>query len=228
MRARVLRTLLVWLLPILAALGPATAQADPLMLTTSHPGDVTTFFTAVNYVPGTLTAIGVPISLDSTYSISSGLFNLTASIDPATGTLLGGSLEIDGTISANPPNYSSPLLTGTLTEFGYPSLTNFGDGSPFEFVFNVTGGSLAPLYSSGEGGIIMDIANGSGSASFNSTQLFTAPFSNDGISGFSDTFPLPGVPFFTPEPSSWVLMGVGLTSLMSLMWRRHGRAARLI
>jgi hypothetical protein len=233
MRARVWRTLLFCLLPALAALGPRAAHADPLMLNQSNPGDVTTFYTAVTYtlnadpLTGTLTATGLPIFLDSTYPINGGFFDLSAVINRATGALVSGALEIDGSISG-PPDFSSPLLTGTLTEFGFPSASNFGNGSPFEFVFNVSGGSLAPVYyTSGEGGIIMD--NMFAPGALDSAAPFTAAFQNDGTSGFSDTFPLPGTPLFTtPQPSSFVLMGVGLASLMSLMWWRHGSAARLI
>jgi hypothetical protein len=219
----VLALLMIGLLPF----APSNAHATPLGLHSTHPGDVTTHFTDVEYVlnsnpaTGTLTATGFPDEFDvNSQGFNSSSFSLTLTIARSTGAPLGGTVSITGDTDGT-PHYNGDLLEGTITQFGFhdPPIGTPSVGNIFEFVVHVTSGLLAaPYYSSGTAGIIMNIANGSASPSF--TGVFTAPFHNDGFSGFSDTFPMS-----VPEPSSLMLMSLGMTWLVGCMLRRMRRPA---
>jgi hypothetical protein len=204
----------------------APAHGTPLNLSSSHPGDVTTHYTDVQYVldanpnTGTLTAVGYPDEFDvNTQGFNSSSFSLSMTVMRSTGALVGGSVTITGDTDGT-PHYNGTLLTGNIIAFGFhdPPLATPAVGNIFEFVFHVTGGLLlAPYYSStNTAGIIMNIANGSASPSF--TGSFTTAFHNNPDSGFSDTFPTenPNV----PEPSTFVLLGLGT---LPLAWRLRRR-----
>jgi hypothetical protein len=202
----------------LLAFASTNAYATPLGLTSTHPGDVTTHFTDVEYTlnsnpaTGTLTANGFPDEFDvNAQGFVSSSFSLTLTVARSTGAPLGGTVSITGDTDGT-PNYNGDLLEGTITQFGFhnPPIGTPGVGNIFEFVVHVTGGLLAaPYYSSNTAGIIMNIANGSASPSF--TGVFTAPFHNDGIQGFSDTFPmLPPPSTSVPEPTSFLVWGLAL------------------
>lgn len=221
---------LVIVLWLLQALAPVTVEAAPLNLTSTHPGDVASFFMGVDYsldvdpLTGTLTAIGYPSQFDvNNQNISNGVFNLTMTVLRATGAPVSGSVSITGDTDGT-PFYGGLLLEGDITDFGFmdpPVNPSLGEGSIFEFMVHVTGGALhAPYYTTDTAGIIMTIANGSGSPSF--AGVFTTPFQNDGFSGFSDTFPTqnPNI----PEPSSLLLLGLGLMPLTWQLRRRLHRA----
>ena len=76
-----------------------------------------------------------------------------------------GSLGITGTIPGLAS--SGTLLTGQLKQFGFQS----GGGDVFEFMFDVTGGDLAPYYD-GETSVILDAWNSGFDGSF--ANSFTA------------------------------------------------------
>ena len=128
----------------------------------AHPPDISAAFitTEYNATTGEFIANGWPTSfnLNGTSTpnfpmIAGGLYSIDVKLTP-TGQPVAGSLDITGEI----PNFatSGTLLTGQISQFGYQS----GGGNIFEFVFNVTGGDLAPYYD-GETNVILD-ATGSG------------------------------------------------------------------
>ena len=131
----------------------AGAQATLLGITLEDTPDIVSAFIDINYDAGTqsLTADGFALQIDTgggVFPIAGGLFDLDAVIDNA-GNLIGGSFSIFGSIAGLGFN-SGTLLTGNLTAFGFPD----AGGSPFEFLFNTTGGDAAGLYGSA-GGILL-------------------------------------------------------------------------
>ena len=113
-----------WLL-VLGMTGPASGT--PLGLTLFDNPDIVSMFIDVVYDAGTDTfeADGFALGLDDdgvgpTLDIVGGSFDLTATIDGA-GLLTGGSLVIGGTV-ANLGFNSGTLLTGSLTDFGFPGV----------------------------------------------------------------------------------------------------------
>ena len=206
------------------------ASAAPLNLTSTHPGDVTTHYSAVSYVldanplTGTLTVTGEPDEFDvNSQFIFNSSFSLSMTVMRSTGAVISGSLSISGD-TFDGPVYSGLLLEGDIIDFGFqdpPFNPAANEGSIFEFVVHVTGGALhAPYYVEDTAGIIMNIGNASGAPPF--TGVFTSAFQNTGLSGLSDTFPMadPNI----PEPSSVVLLGLGLVPLAWRLRRRLRRA----
>ncbi len=106
-----------------------------------------------------LTADGFALELDAD-AIAGGTFDLDATVTDA-GVLTSGSISIGGTIASQGFN-SGTLLTGTLTEIGFPD----AGGNPLEFFFSVTGGDAASLYGGigARGGIILSAMGGTGFA----------------------------------------------------------------
>ncbi len=211
---------------VLLAGTAAVAHATPLNLTSTHPGDVASFLTYVDYSldvnpsTGTLTAFGDPEQFDvNNQHVTNGLFSLSLTVDRATGAVVSGTMSITGDTDGL-PSFSGSLLEGSIAAFGFHDVpVSPPEGSIFEFMVNVTGGALAaPYYTSGLAGIIMNISNGSGTDPF--TGVFTAPFNNDGFSGSSDTFPVN-----VPEPSSFVILGLGA---ILLGWRAARRSRRIV
>ena len=90
---------------------------------------------------------------DGPGSFTFGSWSMSASIDVATGDLLSGSFTITGYIDslASLGIVSGVLLTGTVLDFGY---AEDASGS-LEFLLEVTGGALAPLYYGGAVGILI-------------------------------------------------------------------------
>lgn len=220
--------LVACVLVALFVVAPMRAQATPLNLTQHHFGDVTTHFTTVNYslngdgITGTLTAEGYPDQFDENNQNVGGpyqYFYLTMTLNKTTHAIVSGSVLIDGETDGSPHflgTNTTHLLTGNITAFGFadPPLGSLGAGNLFEFKLDVTGGVLAPAYyTSGKGGIILNIQNGSGASNF--TGVFTAPFDNGG-NGYSDTFPMP-----VPEPSTAVLLALGFIPLARHLRRRR-------
>lgn len=210
------RTVLASALACIFASAATSASAAPLNLSSTHPGDVASFYTDVHYLldanpnTGTLTATGYALQFDvNNQNIFNGTFDLSLTVERATGAVVDGFVSISGETDGT-PYFNGLLIEGPILEFGFQDPPVAApSGSLFEFIFGVSGGALAAPYYSGFGGIIMNIANGSGTDDF--TGVFTAPFNNDGFNGFSDTFPTP-----TPEPSSFALLALGL---LAMIWR---------
>jgi len=153
---------------LIALLGFAASpsRGGNLNLTAQAP-DLAAGFISTNYdaTTGILSADGWPISFNvddgSTQdSIVGGQYQLSAQITP-TGQPVSGSLNITGTVSIPGLVPSGTLLTGTLSQFGFPD----AGGDVFEFVYDVTGGDLAPYYH-GETGVILDARNSGFMGSF--------------------------------------------------------------
>jgi hypothetical protein len=138
--------------------------------------------------------------LDSTGGFSPGSFSLSAVIG-TNGVLQSGSLTISGAID----DLSIPatvLLSGNITAFGFQ-----GSSSPnpdeFEFLFSVTGGSLAADYGPVGGTLLHP-----GDTSFNGS--FLTDFSS--VNGVADTRAI-------PEPSSVLLVVMSLLGLCGIVRR---------
>lgn len=132
---------------------------------------------------------------------SFGGFEIHATIDGA-GNFSSGTISITGQIPGLGLT-SGTLLTGDLVVFGFA-------GDIFEFVFNVTGGDLAPLMAAATStvGTILSMGN----SGFNAG--FVASFSNEG-QGLADTFA-------APEPASMAMWG-GLSALGLILSKRRNR-----
>jgi len=121
-------------------------------------------------------------------SIVGGQYRLSAQVTP-TGKLMTGSLKITGTIPSLAT--SGTLLTGQLSQFEYQS----AGGDIFGFIFDVTGGDLAPYYN-GEAGVILDATNSGFKGSF-SNNFAASPF----LSVADNT-----AIHVVPEPSTMLLL----------------------
>lgn len=182
-------------------LAGATAQAATLGLTLAEFPDISAGLITVSYdaTSDTLTADGFPGSakLDAgpAIDILGGMFTLSATIDN-TGAISGGTIVITGMLDGMPG--SGTLITGNLTTFGFPD----AGGDPLGFLFDVTGGDLAPIYGS-TGAIILAGTDFDGD--------WNTDFANSG-DGVADTgvavVPLPA-PFLLLLSA---LVGVGATS----------------
>lgn len=202
------RVLLVSVL--MMAMG-SQAQAAPLNLTLLNTPDIVSTDISVNYTAGSgsFTASGFALALDDDGSvpaedIAGGTFNISATIDSTGALQSGGALSIGGTVASL--NFlSGTLLTGNLTEFGFPD----SGRNPLEFLFTVTGGDAAGLYggSGATGGIILSsISDPTGDWDF------TADFTGDGFA-VSDVAPI-------PVPAAVWLFGSGLLGLAGFGRRR--------
>jgi hypothetical protein len=190
----------------------APASAAPLNLTTALP-DVFSDAIYVQYtsVDDQFLAMGFAEELvdqSSTHHPISGAqgFSINATIDDS-GTAIVGSLAITGDV--NSISAGSPLLTGDLTAFGFP---NSGD-EPLEFLFEVTGGSLATAAyfgAPGPGSIVGVILSQTGSNFID----WSHDFDNSAniVGAVSDTF--------KPEPATLALLVLGAVSLSAK--RRRG------
>lgn len=171
-------------------------------------------FTSVSYTTndGLFQAIGYTTSYEngSVTVVDSGTNSLTATITSA-GILTSGALTIQGDIGSG----VETLLTGTLSTgpsgpggaFGYNDAGyDNGVGNIFEFLFTVTNGVPAIVSDFGglgaTGGVILNAYFENGGTAFDGTWM--NDFSNDGVSGVSDTFLLT-----IPEPSSLLLVLFG-------------------
>jgi hypothetical protein len=202
----------VWSLAAAVAVllvGEGQAGATPLGLILTPEPDINWAFGSVNYNAGTdtLTITGVSGTVNNmdafnvvNQPISSGTLSLTANID-GSGTLLGGSFTVGGTIAAFGFN-SGTLLTGSLAALGFPN----GSAGALEFLCNATGGDAQSLYGS-NCAMVVGIVNG---------------FPGNWNSNFSASFSAPGdIGTVVPEPGSLALLGLGL---VGMAW--GGRRAR--
>lgn len=188
----------------IAALLLASPVYASLNLSLQRSPDILSGFIDVSYDSTTdlFGATGFALELNDGLgdpeTIFGGAFGLNANID-GSGVLGGGTIALGGTVPSL-GFISGTLLTGTLTDFGFPST-----GDPLEFVFSVTGGDAAGLFGQGPIGVIL---SGSG-------------FDGDFISSFDNRIgQFPGAAFsdvapVVPLPGSlWLaLAGVGVSSI---------------
>lgn len=211
---------------------PLQANASPLDLSTSSPGDITSFSYDVeyNHTTGVLTADSTSDGnaysiLDDTDFFYPATVAISATLNPANGDLVSGTISITGDDSVYGEDIygSGVLIQGNLTAFGFPDPTD-STNVPLEFEFAVTGGALTasgqPYYQATTGGMILHM--------FSNTPYFTgawptSDFSNSGSNNMlntsADTFPMTFAQ--TPEPSTFVLFALGLLPL-ALRLRRRG------
>ena len=180
------------------------AQAAPLNLMLLPEPDISAAFidVAYNAAADSLTASGFALGLatgGSLESIAGGSFDLVASVLDD-GSLLGGTLSIGGTVASLGFN-SGTLLTGDLSAIGFNQAND-----PLEFLFSVTGGDAAGLYSAGLGGIIL------GNAGFGGN--WTGNFSSNPFAAVADV----GV---VPVPAAVWLFGTALIGLLGIGGRRR-------
>ena len=184
-------------------------SATPLNLGLNSDPDIYSAFINVAYdsVLDEFSADGWAINLTVggvTTPISAGLFELDAIINDA-GVLSGGTVSITGTTST--PNFTSPLLTGSIVAFGFVDTVD-EDPEPFEFLVETAGGSLMAIFGP-EFGVTLSVldfenlpTNPSGGT------VFGSDFATTSFMGVSDA----GVPDSVapiPEPSGSVLALVG-------------------
>jgi hypothetical protein len=208
MKSRLLGGMCVWSVTAISSL----AQAAPLNLTLNDVPDIVAQFIDVTYdaASDAFVASGFALEIDDDGSVPPeeiliGTFDLSATID-ATGTLIGGSLTIGGTVPTLGYN-SGTLLTGTLTSFGFPNVGS----DPFEFLFDATGGDAAPLYGSGPAGVILSGTGFDGDFSSDFDNLSIGPGSGIAVANV-------GV---VPLPAALWLFGSGLLGL-TVLGRRRG------
>lgn len=170
--------------------GFASAASLGLAPMTGEP-DLTSGFIDVSYNATTdaFSASGFSLTYDSTYNQAPAAvdlgyegWTLSATID-SSGVLSSGILSIDG----------GGMLSGTLTAVGFIS----NSAGALEFLFDVTGGSLAGDYGS-TGGVILGIPNG-----------WTGSWANDfsASNSIANTFKV------VPEPSTALLLTLGICAL---------------
>ena len=200
--------------------GALPARASPLDLSAHSPDLSATPLTAqYNATTGMFTVTGFPMAFDVSGgstpdypSVTSGSYHIDASILP-NGQAQSGTLAVGGKIAglAN----SGTLLTGNLSQFGY---VNSGDDM-FDFVFDVTGGDLAPFYTGHKVGVILDAVN----SGFNGS--FTSNFASNSGLAMSDNFSFNPSP--APEPSTGALLMVAVAvGVPGMAYRRYQRKSR--
>jgi len=193
-----------------AMLLTANVQAALLDLTLEEQPDIDSFFIDVQYdaTNDYLSMFGFASELaynDTTYGIDDGIYALDAQIDD-NGNLLGGLFSIEGTIDALGYD-SGNLLTANLNAFGFSS------NGILEFTLDIIGGDAMNIYN-GLGGTII---GGTG---------FTGDFNSDWGTQYSDAVSDTGVvASAVPEPSTYLLMGLGLLTVAAAARRSRAKQA---
>lgn len=197
---------MLWKVPLIALLCVIPGAHAALVGLTLQPApDITSGFIQVDYTAGTgafvcdgfaLTLETPPAEPPPDYDILDGAFSINLNVG-SDGSLHNGSLLIGGSLTEL--GATSPLLTGTASAFGFAEPAG---SSIFDFIFTVTGGSLAasatyPLGS--QVGVILYAGTPFGGS-------FATNYTNAGAAT-SDTGRL------VPEPGAAALLLVGLAAL---------------
>lgn len=174
------------------------AMAAPLNLDLQNTPDILSQFIDVTYSAESdaLRAEGFALTIDTmgggpgtATPINNGTFAINATVD-AEGFATGGTLEIRGVVAGR-GGPSNLLLSGNLVAFGFVEGVRGLNPDTLEFLFDVTGGSLADLFGA-QAGVILGASG------------FTGSFVNDwnnnsGIPGLgaavADTAPPVPAPF---------------------------------
>lgn len=174
-----------------------SAFAAPLNLDLAAFPDIASGFIDVSYnIPArggaNFLASGFALTFDDDggvppAQISNGTFNIAAQIDGG-GVPHGGFLTIGGLLTRG----DLPLLTGSLVAIGFPDLER---GSVLEFVFDVTGGSLAAAFGDQVGVILSTTGFAGWGTSWNN--FGGMPGTGDAV---ADTAPI------VPAPSAFALL----------------------
>lgn len=179
----------------------AVGQASPLNLGAAGLPNIAADSITVTYDPSTGAFIGSGYALNLTQAdtpalgIDDGTFLVQLLLSSA-GVPSGGLLQIEGSIPSL-GTASGLLLTGNLTDFGFPEA---GD-EVFEFIFDVTGGDLADLgVMTGQIDVVL-IAIDSG---------FSGDFADYTATGFANGGHGMAIAFL-PEPATLALLGAGAT-----------------
>lgn len=205
----------------LLALGVSTsAQALPFLdLIGGTPPDIVTQELSVTYDASTrmLDVVGTPFvstflnPAGGSNPVLSPTFNLSAQLN-STFTSATGSLSISGNVlgvSMTPPPVPEVLLTGDLAVMGTgEDMVSGAAIDPLQFLFTVTGGTLANLYGATAGVIL----NATG---------FAGDFGQNFSSGiaFADTFGVPQTTNTIPEPTTVMILLMGFV----LLYRQFGQ-----
>ncbi|MAT64270.1 MAG: hypothetical protein CMN57_01340 [Gammaproteobacteria bacterium] len=156
-------------------------------------------------LPGPFTGISGPRSLSMDFFVdSSGI---------VTGGIAGNDFELFGEIDSDSdgsPDYSGLLLAGEIRGFGSRNLTATVD--VMDFLFEVSGGSLAGLFRGFDIGVAMTLENSSFTGSF------ARDFTSTRVKGRIGTAPIP--PSQIPEPGTAWLLGLALLSTLPVLRRR--------
>lgn len=179
------------------ALASLPASATPLNLQMVDAPDIASLGVGFSYDSATdaFSATGFALTVENPLGVSTdifGIFDLQATIDD-TGSLIGGSFSIMDL------NTFDTYIEGTLEAFGFADST-------FEFLFAVTGGTLAADFGDFGGILLTDVGFG--------LPDFSADFVNAG-DGVADTAALRA-----SEPGILLLQALGLTMLLLARRRR--------
>lgn len=190
-------------------------QAAPIGLVLNGSPDITSIFSDMDYNSGSqsLSVVGFAATIDDDNAGPAldfdafGNFDILAAVDNA-GVASGGSLSITGDLTST-LGVSGTLLTGSLVDFGWFGTTR----DVFEFVFSVTGGSLATSQYYGLPGSLVGVIYDTGEDVFNGS--FAGSFKSSGFgSGYSDTAPI------IPEPMTLSFLAIG--GLIACRTQRRG------
>jgi hypothetical protein len=226
-RARI--SVLLIILSLVIA-GAASAQADFIVGFPAEPGwanenastlDVTAPYLSVTYDgAGHFSASSAYDGFnmlnndsDPSYDIGGAShLQIDLTLNPSTGAPISGTFNLSGDASSSYVAVSSgTLLSGTISAFGFPNAAQAAadaGAENFQFLFDTTGGDLAPWYASIAVNLTLADVNFNGTFGANAF----ANFQGDDFTGAqADIFAGPPSP--VPEPTSLSLLCFGTVVL---------------